>query len=202
MGDEVRCTARLGRQRSEGRALLETDDVIFRGDFRAKVPLRSITAVEARDGTLRLSWPEGSLVLELGARAERWAERIRSPRSLLDKLGIKGEHSVSVLGIKDAEFLEQLRARAASVTQGKVAKGSNVVFYGASTVAALDKLPSLAAAMARDGAIWVIRPKGGKDITEASVMAAGKAAGLVDVKVVRFSETHTAEKLVIPVAAR
>jgi hypothetical protein len=33
-------------------------------------------------------------------------------------------------------------------------------------------------------------------------MAAGKAAGLVDVKVVRFSETHTAEKFVIPKSRR
>ena len=37
---------------------------------------------------------------------------------------------------------------------------------------------------------------------QADVLNAGKAAGLVDVKVVRFSETHTAEKLVIPVARR
>jgi len=29
-----------------------------------------------------------------------------------------------------------------------------------------------------------------------------KAAGLVDVKVVRFSDTHTAEKFVIPLASR
>lgn len=33
-------------------------------------------------------------------------------------------------------------------------------------------------------------------------MAAGKAAGLVDVKVVSFSATHTAETFVIPVSAR
>lgn len=33
-------------------------------------------------------------------------------------------------------------------------------------------------------------------------MTAGKQAGLVDVKVVSFSETHTAEKFVIPVAKR
>jgi hypothetical protein len=202
MGDEVRCTARLGRQRGEGRAFLETDDVVFRGDFRVKVPLRSISSVEARDGMLRITWPEGTLALELGPRAARWAERIRSPRSLLDKLGIKAEHKVSVVNLTDPEFVAQLEARAASVRQGKVAKGSDIVFYGASTATALDELPALAASIARDGAIWVIRPKGGKDITEAKVMAAGKAAGLVDVKVVRFSETHTAEKLVVPLAAR
>ncbi len=33
-------------------------------------------------------------------------------------------------------------------------------------------------------------------------MDAGKAAGLVDVKVVSFSPTHTAEKFVIPIAKR
>ncbi len=33
-------------------------------------------------------------------------------------------------------------------------------------------------------------------------MAAGKRAGLVDVKVVSFSDTLTAEKFVIPVAKR
>ena len=53
-----------------------------------------------------------------------------------------------------------------------------------------------------DGAVWVVRPKGSPDITEAETMAAGKRAGLVDVKVVSFSETHTAEKFVIPVAKR
>ena len=40
------------------------------------------------------------------------------------------------------------------------------------------------------------------EIAESAVMAAGKAAGLVDVKVVRFSLTHTAEKFVIPLAKR
>jgi hypothetical protein len=44
----------------------------------------------------------------------------------------------------------------------------------------------------------VIRPKGVTQITEADVLTAGKAAGLVDTKVARFSDTHTAEKLVIP----
>ncbi len=53
-----------------------------------------------------------------------------------------------------------------------------------------------------NGAIWIIRPKGRPDISERASMAAGKAAGLVDVKVVGFSGTHTAEKYVIPVAAR
>lgn len=202
MGDELRCVARLGNQRSEGRALLETDELIFRGDFRAVVPLAGITAISARDGTLNVTWPGGTLLLELGPKAERWAERIRSPRSLLDKLGVAGTHRVSVLAMKDEAFVAQLRQRASRVSVGRVAAGSDLIFYGAERAQALERLADLAAKMARDGAIWVIRPKGAKSITESDVMAAGKAAGLVDTKVVRVSETHTAEKLVIPLARR
>lgn len=202
MGDEIRCTAALGNVRGEGKALLETDELIFRGDFRAKVPFAQVTAVSARDGTLRVTWPDGTLVLEVGSRAERWAERMRSPRSVLDKLGVTADDSVSVLGVDDDAFLAQLRERAKRVSVGRLLKHVDVIFYGAERKDALERLSALAGSMARDGAIWVIRPKGVKTITEADVMTAGKAAGLVDTKVVRFSDSHTAEKLVIPLARR
>ncbi|MGH8103778.1 MAG: hypothetical protein ACREJQ_04570 [bacterium] len=57
-------------------------------------------------------------------------------------------------------------------------------------------------ALKSNGALWVIRPKGSGDISEAEVMSARKAVGLVDMKVVKFSETHTAEKFVIPLTER
>ena len=49
-----------------------------------------------------------------------------------------------------------------------------------------------------NGGIWVVSPRGRKEIRDIHVIAAAKNAGLVDVKVCRFSETHTALKLVIP----
>ena len=52
------------------------------------------------------------------------------------------------------------------------------------------------------GMHWTLRPKGTKDLTEAEMMRAGQEAGLVDVKVVSFSDLLTAEKFVIPVAKR
>ena len=78
----------------------------------------------------------------------------------------------------------------------------DVVFVAANDRADLDRLVTVLKFLKRDGAIWVIRPKGSPNISEGDVMQAGKAAGLVDVKVVRFSDTHTAEKFVIPVAQR
>ena len=53
-----------------------------------------------------------------------------------------------------------------------------------------------------DGTIWLLRPKGQGGIAEGETMKAGKEAGLVDVKVVGFSPTHSAEKYVIPVKNR
>lgn len=54
----------------------------------------------------------------------------------------------------------------------------------------------------RNGAIWVLWPKGQKRIKQSHVMAASKQAGLVDVKIVSFSERLSGLKLMIPVARR
>jgi hypothetical protein len=51
-------------------------------------------------------------------------------------------------------------------------------------------------------ALWIIYPKGQKQITEADVRSAGLASGLTDTKVTSFSPTHTALKFVLPKAKR
>ena len=40
MGREARCEVHYGRQTSEGKALLETSEILFRGDFRLKIPMQ------------------------------------------------------------------------------------------------------------------------------------------------------------------
>jgi hypothetical protein len=50
--------------------------------------------------------------------------------------------------------------------------------------------------------LWVVYPKGKKEITETDVIGAGRKTGLKDVKVVGFSPTHTALKFVLPVEKR
>lgn len=60
----------------------------------------------------------------------------------------------------------------------------------------------LAGAIQMNGAIWVITPKGRKDMRDIEVIAAGKAAGLTDNKVVGFSATHTSQRFCIPLGKR
>ena len=129
-------------------------------------------------------------------------ERSYAHRSRLEKLGAKPEWRASVIAVGDPDFLKELRGAAAEVVVGRAAKDSDAIFFGAIDAKELARLAVLKTSMKQNGALWVIRPKGRPEISERAVMAAGKAAGLVDVKVVSFSPTHTAEKFVIPVANR
>lgn len=125
-----------------------------------------------------------------------------STRPLIDKLGVKPMSRVSVLGIDDESFWEQLQARTPDVSR-RLRNDSDVIFYAADSEAALKKLKSLQDHIRKDGAIWVVSLKGKRaKIRDVQVIAAAKAAGLVDNKVAAFSETHTALRLVIPVAMR
>ena len=203
MGLEAQTTIRIGRNAVAGKALLETTEIIFRSpDLRLRVPLTSITQIEASAGKLRLVGPDGPLTLDLGPAAAKWAEKIRNPKSRLDKLGIKPEHRVAVIGVKDAAFLAELRSKAGSVSNGKPAKDADAIFLGSDTLAGLDRIAALVPYIKRDGAIWTVTPKGKGGIKDTDIMAKGKAAGLVDVKVVSFSDTHSANKFVIPKAQR
>lgn len=201
MGAEVRATVTFDGKTSEGNALLETSELIFRGDFRLRIAFRDITSMEARNGQLRVTSSVGTAVFALGTKAESWAEKIRNPKRLIDKLGVKPGHRVVVLNVRDEVFLAQLRERAPDVST-RLRKDADVIFLGAETIDELERLAGLRDSIKRDGMIWTVTPKGKNGIKDTDVMAAGKRAGLVDVKVAAFSGTHSATKFVIPKAQR
>jgi hypothetical protein len=166
------------------------------------IPFNKMRNVTARGSRLELSGPPGVVTIHLGVAAAKWADKILRPPSRLQKLGVRPDWRASVLGVDDEDFLKELEDAVAFVSIGRAAQNSDAIFYGALKAEQLSKLAMLKAALKPAGAIWVVRPKGRPEISESAVMAAGKAAGLVDVKVVRFSPTHTAEKFVIPVKDR
>jgi hypothetical protein len=198
VGVEAKCTLTLGRQKAEGKALLETDELIFRGgDLRLSIPYSTISSVDASNGVLRVTSATGIVAFELGEAAVKWADRIRNPPSRIDKLGIKIGQHVLFVGLRDATLREEMKTSGAIVLS-RATEPADAIFLAANERADLERLVTLQKFMAADGAIWVIRPKGSPAISEGDVLKAGRDAGLVDVKVVRFSETHTAHKFVRP----
>ena len=126
-----------------------------------------------------------------------------STRSLMDKLGVMPFSKISVIGIDDADFWAQLSARASDVSKGRLRQNSDLIFFAADSLIDLQKLPRLKSYLVSNGAIWVVSLKGkAARLRDVDVIAAAKAAGLVDNKVVSFSATQTSLRLVIPVMQR
>src|SRR5438552_7495719 len=112
MGQEAICKIRIGRKTVEGRVLLESEELIVRGsDLKLKIPFKLVTSIEAEGGWLRVQYSGDRAAFELGAQAARWAEKIRNPKSRIDKLGVKPDARVGLAGVEDQEFVRELRAR-------------------------------------------------------------------------------------------
>ncbi len=202
MGNELKCKVRFAKQESEGRALLETSEILFRGDFRLKLPFSTIKSAKAVDGELFLHTANGLAVFQLGAAAQKWCEKILHPKSRIEKLGVKLGAKVSLVGEFNADFLHEVGDLSKSVVKGKAAPGSDCIFFAADSKEDLRALSKITKSMQGATALWIVYPKGQKHITENDVLAAGRKSGLKDVKVVGFSSTYTALKFVIPLSKR
>jgi len=202
MGLETTCRAEGTVGAGRGRLLLETDELLFRGPPRVRISFRDILRVTAVDGVLAIEYAGGSMRFAVGAAAPRWAEKITSPPSRLAKMGIKAGLTVSVIGLEDREFAAELAASGARVSTGRVVKGADVIVFGVDRQADLDRLALLGSKLDPAGGIWVIHRKGKDGVKDVDIFAAGRRVGLTANKVARFSDTHTAERLVIPKALR
>lgn len=206
MGLEAECTLRVGRNILSGAAHLDADRLEFRGETRLDIPRGTIKSAEPGPaGTLEIKHAGGRAIFRFGTRgtAEQWARQIRYPKSLIDKLGVKPDSRVAVLGLNDPDFLAQTTQRLGTAPAQKLATALDFIFYPADSVAELARLKTLQRHLQPAGAIWVVSLKGkAARIKDTDVMQAARAAGLVDIKVCGFSATHTALKLVIPKSAR
>src|SRR5207249_10182246 len=192
MGNEATCKVHFDRQQSEGKALLETSEILFRGGFRLKIPFSTIRSAKAVDGELHLQSADGLAIFHLGAAAAKWCDKILHPKSPIEKLGVKPGANVSLLGSFDAEFLAEISKLTKSMSKGRVATDTECIFFAADSKENLGALAKISQSMKGATALWIVYPKGQKHITENDVLSAGRKTGLKDVKVVGFSATHTA----------
>ena len=184
MGQEKSCTLDFGGRTFDGKALLETSELVFRGGTRLKIAFKDMTRVEASDGGLRIDFPAGTATFHLGDSAPKWAGKILHPPSRLDKLGVKQGMRISWIGAPDPDFQNEANQRGTLFDE----TNPELTFLAAAHASDLAKLP--------DPPFWVVYPKGVLHIREIDVINAGRAAGLTDVKVASFSPTHTALKFV------
>ena len=129
---------------------------------------------------------------------------------LLDKLGVRPGMRVAIIGSlhdeddESAGFRESLAERTSDITESNRPKpDTDIVFLAADTTRELQALARIRPRLRPTGAVWVVSRKGrAATLRDVEVMAAARDHDLVDNKVVAFSASRTAVRLVIPVALR
>ena len=162
MGYETKCRARVddhhGRVReADATVLIETDELIVRGEARVRVPRASIQRVTARAGVVTVTAPEVTISLTLGAAAAAWQKRLEEPpKRLIDKLDVKPGAKVWLLGDHDPTLVSQLAERTTRVVRGARSSGCAVAFVAVESASELDRIDRALGAIDPAGAIWVV----------------------------------------------
>jgi hypothetical protein len=193
VGKDATVTARFPDGPDEGRLQYEPPKLIFRGRARRVFDAAALAGARAE---------AGELVLACGARfalgeaaAASWAAAIAQPRSRMQKIGVKPGMRAAVLGVDDADLAGELADAGAQLVAER--RDLDLLFYAADSADDLAGVGALVPGLAERGALWVVSRKGkAASVRDVEVMAAAKARGLVDNKVVAFSATHTALRFV------
>lgn len=189
MGKEATVTASFIDGSEEGRLRYEAPRLLFRGARRAAYDAEALKDVRVEGGDLVLA--DGSRFTLGEKAAASWADAILNPKGRLDKLGVKAGMRTAVMNVADEELVGELTARGAAPIDDLAEL--DILFYAADSAAELERIGELMPALAERGALWVVSRKGkAATVKDVEVMAAAKSFGLVDNKVVGFSQTLTA----------
>jgi len=193
MGKDAQVAARFADGADEGRLQYEAPKLLFRGAQRRVFEGEGLRGVRAEGPDLVLA--DGSRFALGEKQAASWADAINNPKGRLDKIGVKPGMRTAILGVADGTLAAELVGRdAAPVNE---LSDLDLLFYAADSAEDLAKVGGLVPALADKGALWIVSRKGkAATVKDVEVMAAAKAFGLVDNKVVGFSETLTALRFV------
>lgn len=118
-------------------------------------------------------------------------------RTLLQKIGIGPGSRVAVINFEDPELIAQITELAADFVEHAAPPDSDLILWQITHRDELEELDSLMKSLRPEGVLWVVRPRTGGRVSEEMIRQAALAIGMVDVKVLRFSEQLTGVKLVI-----
>lgn len=192
MGREALCYTEVGGEAGEVLALLESTELILRGNIRRRYAKADMAGVTVQDEALCFSVAGEAVRLHLGARvANAWSVAIaKPPPSLRAKLGLDKSARALLLGTCDDAAL-------AEALDGVLVDN---VEAAAMIIACIEGPDDLAAAQAAHASsnhapIWAIYPKGkGIAFGDTAIRAVLREAGFRDTKSCAVSVRLTATR--------
>jgi hypothetical protein len=192
MGREAVCTCDWAGTVAEVKALLETSEIILRGEIRKRVAFNEISRVKVQSDSLCFKVGGENVELVLGASAaEKWAATLTSPPpSLAKKLGITNKTVVRAMGNCRDESLQSALAEAARIST----RGADLIVAFVDTPESLRVTLDQTKAAVLDGVpIWMVYAKGpGHALNETVIRSLLRANGMMDTKVASVSSALTA----------
>ncbi len=193
MGLEAETTCTHSGKSFAVKALLESTELILRGDLKRKLPLATLKHVIVKGSALTFDAEGERYTLELGAaKSAAWAKKIATPPpSLAQKLGLSKSNKAFVIGaVDDAELTAALNGHT-------VASPTEAAFLLA-VLRQESELSSLLKAHGKsDHPLWLANVKGPKSVLgENTIRSVLRAAGFKDVKSCAVSTTLSATRYV------
>jgi hypothetical protein len=198
MGREAITRVEIGSEAADVRALLESTELILRGDIRRRFPRDRIADVHADGDALRFICEGETVALHLGAGVSgTWAKAIATPPpSLRAKLGLaNGARAYRIGGFEDAVLDEAM----AGTLVDTMADADMMI-------ACLADSADLDAALAVHAAkpavpVWAVYPKGaGVAFGDGEIRSLLRARGFRDSKSCSVSTRLTATRYGLPPA--
>jgi hypothetical protein len=191
MGREAICDCTFNGTTAKVKALLESKELILRGDIRMSAPLHALHDVRIESESLCFDLDKHPVQLHLGAAAAKsWAKKIKSPpSSLADKLGITGK-TVRTIGPISDRALDSALSSAALIS----ARNPDLILSCIDTSESLvTTIRAAKAQLDRSIPIWLVYRKGpGHPLNESAIRTTLRANGLMDTKVASVSTELTA----------
>jgi hypothetical protein len=199
MGRETVAVAHWNGKTAEVKALLESTEIILRGEIRARISRAAIANISVNEDTLQLVSEGHTLRLELGhSEAMKWSAALGKPLpTLAHKLGINATRRAFVIGhVDDAELAKVLSD---SSTQSR---------NDAAVLLAILRTDTDLCEAIRLGQstpicpIWCVYGKGRfATVSDNTIRAAMRANGYIDTKTSGISEKLTATRYQLKTAS-
>lgn len=192
MGREITAQVRWQGAEGEAKVLLESTELILRGELKAKLARSAIERAKATADGLSLSINGEPLHVTMNvAEAARWVKAIETPPpSLAAKLGVGPDRPVFAVGALDDPALAEALCGATTASPEQASQLLVVIENPAQLESALALArthPSLA--------LWCVYPKGkAADPGDAEIRVAFREAGWMDNKTSAVSDRLTATR--------
>ncbi|MES2155288.1 MAG: hypothetical protein V4510_09160 [bacterium] len=180
--------------------------ITFSPGAEGRLPYTDVTEVWQYGSYIHIRFPDGEAKMDMQEqrRARRFARKMEDAPSPLEVLGARQGDAVAVVGLPDAWVYRLLRRRRLQEAV-RAPAGVDMLVVGVSDERSLASIGACLATLKSGGTLWVVYPRGHREIGTEAVAKAGLYFDLDGELELQVSSRHAALKLVprppVPVAS-